>query len=42
MAYNRMVVDGLLIGETKTHYITSTIDGTQTWSKAWYRLSVNV
>lgn len=42
MSYSRMVVHGRLIGETETHYITETINGTQTWSKAWYRLSVNM
>lgn len=39
MSYIRMVVEGLLVGETSTHYITSTSNGIQTWSKAWYRLS---
>lgn len=42
MEYCRMVVQGKVIYETETHYITSTATGTHKWSKAWYRLSHNL
>jgi hypothetical protein len=38
MAYERMVVDGILVSETPTHYVTLTDNGTMTWSKTYYRL----
>lgn len=40
--YSRMVIEGEVIYETSTHYVTSTFNGTQTWSKAWYRPMYNM
>lgn len=39
MRYSQMVVEGQLLYETKTHYVTRTDSGISTWSKDWYRLS---
>lgn len=36
--YEKFVVTGTIIGETKTHYITSVPYGVQHWNKQWYRL----
>lgn len=36
--YTKTVIEGKLIRETKTHYITKIPNGTASWHKAWYRL----
>jgi hypothetical protein len=36
--YNRMVVDGILVGVTDTHFVTLVDGSTCLWSKMYYRL----